>query len=377
MFYILLTWLSTPLWAALACWRRWRYPAPQRILLTEIAGIGDVVCSSAVFRALRAQYPKANIALLVESFSHDIAASDPNLDQVYSITAGKLRGMGGRLTLARLMRRYDTVICLNPGAAQLCAMCWSGTPRRLSVLPPAPKRSYRWLRPLLTATHSHQDHAVFVQSQLNLLRHLGVESRDCRKQLHITPAIQAHVDQMLGTGCHVGIAIGSGLAMKEIPEALLLVSIRFLQQHPGITTVLIGGPKEQSKARTLLAALGQTDGILDLTGKLALTESAALLSRLALFIGVNSGVTHMADALGTAIICLSGPSDVVEQGPNGPRVTILRQEPPCCPCDAVFSTPDRCRIGTRECIAEVPPVLLIAAIQQALTPEQERSDLRP
>lgn len=361
MSYLLLTWLLAPLWWPIALLRRRFAPTPRRILLLEIAGIGDVVCSTAVFRVLRAHFPQAHIELLVEPFAADIVAGDPSVDGVIAWSSKTLRGLRGRLALTRRIAGFDTAICLNPGAAQLVAVCLAATPRRLSVLPDTPKMSYRLLRPLLTASSAHARGQVFVQTQLNLLRAFGIVSDDRRKSLHIPQAVRDSVAPLLPPGRLIGIAVGSGLRLKEIAESVLRELIAGLLAHQPATVILIGGEKEREKGARLQAAF-PGGAIVDLCGRLSLSESTAVVGQLSVFVGVNSGMTHIADALGIAIVCLGGPSDVVEQGPNGERVIILHREPPCAPCDRVFGTPARCLIETRECVTGVTADEIIAAV---------------
>ena len=166
MIYILLPWLTAPLWCPLAQVRKPACKTPRRILIAEIAGIGDVVCSTAVFKAVRAHYPQAHIALMVDTVVVALAKQDANLDEVIPFAYSAQRGLKGRLNLMRVMRGYDSLICLIPSAAQLSAACWAGLPRRLSVLPDVSATSYQWLAPLMTHTLSHQSNTPFVAPKL-------------------------------------------------------------------------------------------------------------------------------------------------------------------------------------------------------------------
>ena len=169
MIYILLNWLLAPLWWPLAQVRKLACKTPRRILIAEIAGIGDVVCSTAVFKAVRERYPKAHIALMVDTVVAELAKQDVNLNEVIPFAYGEQRGLKGRLKLMRIMSNFDTMICLVPSAAQLTAACWAVVPRRYSVLPDVPTRSYQWLAPLITHVEAHETNTPFVRTQLHLL----------------------------------------------------------------------------------------------------------------------------------------------------------------------------------------------------------------
>ena len=78
-----------------------------------------------------------------------------------------------------------------------------------------------------------------------------------------------------------------------------------------------------------------------------------LLARLALFVGVDSGLTYMADALGIPLVSVAGPADMQDARPLGRHATILKRDLPCAPCSHYFRAPYACRIGTRECIKDI------------------------
>jgi ADP-heptose:LPS heptosyltransferase len=73
---------------------------------------------------------------------------------------------------------------------------------------------------------------------------------------------------------------------------------------------------EAAMAQPVLAAL---PGAIDLAGRLSLSEAAACLARMSLFIGNDSGLMHLAAAAGTPTLGLFGPSPVDEYAPSGRR----------------------------------------------------------
>ncbi len=352
MIYILLTWLAAPLWWPLAQVRKFATKTPQRILIAEIAGIGDVVCSTAVFKAIRARYPQAHIALMVDTVLTDLAAQDTNLDEIIPFAYGAQRGLKGRLNLMRHMKTFDTVVCLIPSAAQLTAMCWVGVPRRYSVLPDVPTRSYQWLAPLMTHAIAHQTNTPFVGMQLHLLAPLGVNQGDLSRQLFMQESSRVHVRSWLHRPATrwVGIAIGSGQGIKAIQPDVLMSLIRQLLQHDGIGVVLIGGGKEVSLATRLTPAI-PSPRLVNTVGQITLADLPALIEQLAVFIGVDSGVTYMADTLGIPMVYLPGPANPKDQGPIRAKRITLEKSLPCAPCSRVFVTPKTCAIGTHDCIA--------------------------
>ena len=66
--------------------------------------------------------------------------------------------------------------------------------------------------------------------------------------------------------------------------------------------------------------------------QLPLPILAAIIKRSDLFVGNDSGITHLAAAIGTPTISIFGPTDPRMWGPRGEQVKILYKKSPCSPC---------------------------------------------
>ena len=89
----------------------------------------------------------------------------------------------------------------------------------------------------------------------------------------------------------------------------------------GIDPVVRWGPGERDRAERIAAL---SDGSASLAPPSPPAASARLAARAALFVGADTGPTHLAAAAGTPTVALFGPTDPARFGPVGPRVRILR-----------------------------------------------------
>jgi ADP-heptose:LPS heptosyltransferase len=117
--------------------------------------------------------------------------------------------------------------------------------------------------------------------------------------------------------------------------------------------VLIGSGQDLNAAVRISDAVAKKEHIINATGKLSLAELPALIERLSLFIGVDSGITYMADSLSIPLINIAGPADMQDQRPVGNDTIILQKELECVPCSHAFKAPYECQRGDRECIKSV------------------------
>jgi len=110
----------------------------------------------------------------------------------------------------------------------------------------------------------------------------------------------------------------------------------------GYAPVLVGGRTDRRSSRLIVSLLGNPDTISDATGVVSLARTAAILKRCELFIGCDSGLAHLAAALGTRTVVIFGPSDARKWAAPDERHAVIRRGLPCTPC-AIFGYRKWCR----------------------------------
>lgn len=131
----------------------------------------------------------------------------------------------------------------------------------------------------------------------------------------------------------VNVACGSSTPYKLWPPERFAELIGRLQARYGVRVTLIGNAGDQRAARAVIAHMANSrHRITDLTGRLTLEETAAHIRAGRLFIGSDSGLGHLAIALGTPTVILFGPSDARKWGREDARHAVVRRSPACAPC---------------------------------------------
>ena len=94
---------------------------------------------------------------------------------------------------------------------------------------------------------------------------------------------------------------------------------------------------------------------------LPLRQLAAVLAEFQLYVGNDSGVTHLAAALGgPAVAAIFGPSDPVIWAPQGDRTIVVTSEQPCAPCTLGREIP----CPEAVCLSALTPEKVLAAISR-------------
>ncbi len=160
------------------------------------------------------------------------------------------------------------------------------------------------------------------------LRHL-VERAD--------PVVDSWLEQMGGRRFAV-LQPFSSKGKKEWPEVEVVAAAQWLSSE-GIQPVLRWGPGEESRAQSLLtlskkspllpSSLSPSSSSLPLllAPPTSPSATARLAARAALFVGADTGPTHLAAAAGTPTLVLFGPTPPERFGPVGPRAAVLRESP--------------------------------------------------
>ena len=87
---------------------------------------------------------------------------------------------------------------------------------------------------------------------------------------------------------------------------------------------IFGAEHERPQAEPIIQTLQKSFDVIDLVGKTNPLEAAACLARCKLCIANDSGLMHIAAAMGTPTLGLFGPSNDVEYAPHGPRTAFVR-----------------------------------------------------
>ncbi len=130
--------------------------------------------------------------------------------------------------------------------------------------------------------------------------------------------------------CHPGSSVERGMGLKRLPTSVIVELIAGLYSGTGCPCVLVGGPEEAALRKEIAA---RCRGAVAPVAICSLEETAGVLSRARFFLGNDSGLMHIAAAVGTRCAAFFGPTDERRAGPFGywenvggaPRHLILRR----------------------------------------------------
>ena len=167
----------------------------------------------------------------------------------------------------------------------------------------------------------------------------------------------------------LAIAPGSGAREKNWPEDFFLGVAQWWHAATGGAVTLLAGPVEQERGG--IEKLRRCCLVAD---ELRLSQAAALVSRCTVYLGNDSGMSHLAAALGVRTVAIFGPSDVRQWAPRGDKVTIVRRNIACSPCSEPMMKSCLHRACLRELLSR-DVIRVLAALPEVVTLTRYRAGI--
>ena len=318
-------------------------PSPKNILVIQLGDIGDVVLATASFRALKDLLPDVRVHALVRKGCGALLATDPNLSGVFESRrgGGKLSDLGKEnLALVRNLRaeRFDLVVDLRTGdRSAILALLARGTEKVAYA-----GNGAFWRRFVYTRLFDHLAEAPppahpGADQSLRILRTAGFDVGNFLPQLYVSDETDIAALEILSVAGippetpFVTINPFSRWKYKEWGYEKWVEVLDWIRDRYGLPALVVGAKEEAEEAMRIAGRC--KPGARSVAGKTNLAELAALLSRSALHLGVDSAAPHIANAVGTPTVTIFGPSDWrAWVFPDGLH-RVVTPDMPCVPCN--------------------------------------------
>src|SRR6201996_8450376 len=328
------------------------------ILIVPYMWIGDFVRGHTVVRVLKQRWPNRPVDLLVTSQCAPLVDYMPGVRNgiVWDLPRRRL-AVAKQFGLAGLLRaaNYGTALVLPRTWKAAIAPALAGIPERVGFVGEARfglLNRWRWGEKRLPR-FIDKDAVLALPDGAALPPEWPVpQLRVSREE-----ALRFRQANQLGQGGAVALApgsVGSSKRWTYYPEAA-----RHLARH-GLDVWVIGGPGEKAVAEEIVAAGGSR--VRDLTGT-DLRNGILAMAAANIAVSNDSGLMHVAAALGTPTMGIFGPTSPYHWAPlNGLAATVLtKTDVPCQPCHRPV-----CRMEHHRCMREIPATDVAAITERVL-----------
>ena len=339
-----------------------------KTLIIRLSAIGDVAMTIPIIYSVARAYPKDSFTVLTQPFLTALFIHRPeNVALVGVDTKGTERSLWGIVRFAFQLTRegFDRVVDLhNVIRSRAIGLVFRlrGVPvyhldkmrRARRALTSHPPKTIRPLRPVS-------------ERYADMFRSAGVPFTLTFTSLFASqPADEAMIREMAGrkVGHWVGIAPFARHVGKIYPLAQMEQVVERLSKREGITIFLFGGRGEEKAILDRWAA--SLPRVRSMAGRYALDRELALISRLDVFLTMDSANMHFAALVGTPVVSVWGATHPYAGFyPYGvPPVNAIQEALDCRPCSTFGEKP--CHRGDWACLTRISPAHIVRQVEERL-----------
>ncbi len=303
---------------------------PKKILFIQLSALGDTILAIPTIRALRQNFPQAELSVLTSLTNLSYLDRCPYID----------RRIQFRYSLHQLIRmlrreRFDWVIDLEHWSRFSAILAYAtGALRRIGFSAAHQHRHY-----LFTDAVPHIPGKHEVLNFLSIAHELGCSTENTELAVWIGEAEREWCQNLL---VHEQIDSSDPLIVlhpeagrrgeprRRWPQERYVDLADALVERYGARIVLTGAPDEVEVSEWI--AKRTKDETVCLAGQTQVNQLAALFTRANLVISGNCGPMHLAAAAGTPVVAIHGPTNSAQWGPWTDKTICLTATVPCSPC---------------------------------------------
>lgn len=299
--------------------------ATLKFLVIRRDNIGDLVCTTPIFRALRTQFPAARIDALVNTYNLPVLQNNPDINKTYAYTKGKHRPADKTLLgvyweriklMYRLKREgYDyAILSASPFVPHALRLARAIKPKHIIGYTEPNKRGTQYIDIAIPYTSPRPMHEV--EDIFRLLSPLGIQDEPPATVIVPSEDEIVHVKQLIrqqkwSAERIVGVHIGAREADNRWPLQNFIDLIKSLHETEKVGFMLFWSPGEDSdplypgddgRARQVMEAIGELPVIACPTPHVQ--RLIAGLSQCDFVVCCDGGALHLAAALGRPILGL-------------------------------------------------------------------------
>lgn len=328
-----------------------------RILVVGPSWVGDMVMAQSLFKTLKARQPGSRIAVVAPAWSRPILERMDEVDEVACLEVG--HGQFGLTTRRRLARslqgRFDHAIVLPRSWKSALVPFLARIPRRTGFT----GEQRLWL----LNDRRRLDKAVLDQTVKRFVA-LGLPAQEAargdfpiprpRLRLDTENLVERRVELGLSSRPAIGMMPGAEYGpAKQWPLAYFRELARSLVVE-GFEVRVLGGPKDADAGEAIADALPHTH---NLCGRTRLADAVDLLGDCQQVVTNDSGLMHVAAAVGTRVQAIYGSSSPAYTPPLTENAEVHYLGLDCSPC---FQR--TCPLGHTNCLKQLMPERILQAI---------------
>lgn len=307
----------------------------SNILVVSSTAIGDTLLSTPAIRAVRELYPKAKIIAHFNITNMAMFENNPHIDGIIPYYGGYKKFF--RTIKAFRREKFDLALILHGNEPQATPMAYLSGARFIIKLPNTSE--YRFLLSNNKEIIRWEDFSHGVDQRLNVAQLAGCKISDKKMILPISKEGDDFIKEFLidnsinDSDTVIGFQPGaSTISRMWFAERFVELGKRLISAYPGLRIVITGSPKEYDHCRAIADAIGEK--VIVSADRIPLKYLPSLVKDLKLLLTGDTGIMHLAVAVGTPVVALFAVSDPERSGPyyDLDKHIIIKKDRTCNDC---------------------------------------------
>lgn len=311
----------------------------SKILIIQTGKLGDMVCITPMFNAIKQKYPQSELWIMGNKINQELLSGHPLINHYITFDFKPIENL-------KILKQnnFSFAVSVFPDFNALATMIlanikYIAVPKIIDGFCPQNTKSYQLLSKfVLTKPDSIKEYAP--RFYLKLLEPIDIFTDDTKKYLtYSNPANQKITKYLqdkkinLNQDFLICLAPSVGNKMKLWPADRFANVINYIYNNYQTKIILIGHGNDKEQIDSLIDKLNSRVNFINTYNLFNLDELKALISKMNLFISVDTGTIYLAEAFAIPTIDLVGALDENCQPPNGPLNKIVkgpREKPATC-----------------------------------------------
>lgn len=312
----------------------------NNILVNALVNLGDVVLTTSAIALLKKVYPNAKVTMLCKGVVRQAVENNPVVDEVMVFDyKAKQNSLGKMLDMVKEIKRHNFDLSISFDRklrpAILCFL--AGIPTRVGadrIFDDKPSK-VTWLYTDTIKIKHDIVNTLQAETYQEIVRGFtGLNGHEVPVFANLTKKNHEKAEMLLSrlpkSDKVIALCVKGTFGLKTWPKEYFATVVNELNQKYNAAFFVVGAPGDRAYSDEVIKEIGLP--VENFCGDTSLTDLAALISKVDLFITVDTGATHIAATTGVKMVTMYGCTSPKRWQPFNKNARVMSYDPECCPC---------------------------------------------
>lgn len=333
----------------------------NNILVNALVNLGDVVLTTSAIALLKKAYPNAKVTMLCKGVVRQAVENNPVIDEVMVFDyKAKQNSLGKMLDMVKEIKRHNFDLSISFDRklrpAILCFL--AGIPTRVGadrIFDDKPSK-VTWLYTDTIKIKHDIVNTLQAETYQEIVRGFtGLNGHEVPVFANLTKKNHEKAEMLLSrlpkSDKVIALCVKGTFGLKTWPKEYFATVVNELNQKYNAAFFVVGAPGDRAYSDEVIKEIGLP--VENFCGDTSLTDLAALISKVDLFVTVDTGATHIAATTGVKMVTMYGCTSPKRWHPFNKNARVMSYDPECCPCS--YGENECPYLPKPKCLYEVTP----------------------